>query len=168
MAVMPTFVVGLIEESAKLLVPLALLLLTGYRSAADGLVIGVTVGMGFAVLETMGYGFVTLLLSKGNIGAVEQLLFLRGVLAPAAHLAWTGLSCAALHRAWSSGRPRAVLAFVGMFVLVVVLHGLWDAMSSPLAYLVLGLVSLGLLGREVRRTLLPGRAADRGLSPASN
>ncbi len=63
---------------------------------ADGLVIGVAVGMGFAALETMGYAFVALIASRGDIGAVEQMLLLRGVLSPAGHMAWTGLACAAL------------------------------------------------------------------------
>src|SRR5438094_6996365 len=64
--------VGLIEESAKLVVPLGLYLRGRYRSEADGLLFGVAAGMGFAALETMGYGFVALLQSRGNIGALEM------------------------------------------------------------------------------------------------
>lgn len=34
---------------------------------ADGLLVGVAVGWGFAVLETVGYGFVSLLASAGGL-----------------------------------------------------------------------------------------------------
>jgi RsiW-degrading membrane proteinase PrsW (M82 family) len=157
----PTLLVGLIEESAKLAVPLVLLLVTRYRSQADGLVVGVTVGAAFAALETMGYGFVTLLRSRGDVGALEDLLLLRGLLSPAGHMAWTGLACAAMYRAWSArGRDGTLRTFALTFLGVVVLHGLWDGLHSLPAYLVLGLVSLGLLRREVHRTLrAPSSAA---------
>ena len=55
---LPMFFVGLIEESAKLVVPLLVVLLVRrYRNPAAGVVVGVASGMGFATLETMGYGF---------------------------------------------------------------------------------------------------------------
>ena len=155
LGVVPTLIVGLIEESAKLAVPLALLLLTRYRSSADGLVVGITVGMAFAALETMGYGFVTFLRSGGNVGALEDVLLLRGLISPAGHAAWTGLASTALFRAWSSrGQGRTGAAFAGTFLLVVVLHGLWDGLGSLVGHAVIALVSLGLLRREIRRSLL--------------
>jgi RsiW-degrading membrane proteinase PrsW (M82 family) len=156
----PTLLVGLIEESAKLAVPLGLLVATRHRRAPDGLVTGVTVGAAFAALETMGYAFVELLASKGDVGQVQDLLLLRGLLSPAGHMAWTGLACAALYRAWSArGRDGTLRAFLVTFAGVVVLHGLWDGLHSLPAYLVLGVVSLGLLRRELHRTLLaPGAA----------
>ena len=64
---LPMLGVGLIEETSKLLVPLALLLvLRDYRTRADGLLIGVACGAGFAALETMGYAFTTLIKSGGE------------------------------------------------------------------------------------------------------
>ena len=88
--------VAAIEESAKLLVPLTILIWGRYRRPADGLIIGVAAGAGFAILETMGYAFVTLIQSHGDIARVDGLLVLRGLLSPAAHMAWTGLATAAL------------------------------------------------------------------------
>ena len=44
----------------------------------------------------MGYAFVTLIASGGNVNAVEQTLLIRGLLSPAGHMAWTGLACGAL------------------------------------------------------------------------
>src|SRR3954453_788710 len=96
---LPTGAIGLIEESSKLLVPLAIFAIGKYPREADGLLFGVASGMGFAALESMGYGLNALFLSHGHIGEVERLLFVRGVLSPAGHGAWTGLVCAALWRA---------------------------------------------------------------------
>ncbi|MBV8542969.1 MAG: PrsW family intramembrane metalloprotease [Pseudonocardiales bacterium] len=153
---LPTVLIGLIEEAAKLLVPVGMLIFTRYRAnPADGLLIGVAVGMGFAVLETLGYGFVTLLATGGDLTDVEGLLLLRGVLSPAGHAAWTGLAAAALWWAHAQRwRPRALAAAVGTFLLVVVLHALWDATDSWYGYLVIGFVSLALLLRQTHRNVL--------------
>jgi protease PrsW len=161
LGLVPVFAVGLIEEAAKLIVPVVLLVRGRHRSVADGLVIGVTVGMGFAVLETMGYAFVALLRSGGNVGAVELLLLFRGLLSPAGHAAWTGLASAALWRTQARGWRGAGLGrFALVFALVVILHMLWDGFSSPLAYLVIGVISLTLLLRLVREAV-PHRSASQ-------
>jgi RsiW-degrading membrane proteinase PrsW (M82 family) len=149
----PMLAVGLIEEGAKLIVPIAILLLLRSRRPKSGLLVGVSVGMGFAALETMGYAFTALLASKGSIGAVEELLLLRGVLSPAAHAAWTGLSTAALWHAADSGRVRGYAGFVLAYLGVAVLHACWDGIGTWWAYLILSLISLGLVRRRVRESL---------------
>ena len=74
----PTPLVGLIEEFAKLLVPAAMLLLFRRdRHPADGLLLGGACGAGFAVLETMGYALVALVGSGGNASVVNGLLLLK-------------------------------------------------------------------------------------------
>jgi protease PrsW len=102
----------------------------------------------------MGYGFTTLLRSHGDLPYVEAVLLIRGLASPAGHATWTGLAAAALWRAahhhW---RPRALAAFAGVFLLVVVLHGLWDALG-PLGNLAVGILSLALLTRQVHRDVL--------------
>jgi protease PrsW len=153
---LPTPLIGLIEEGAKLLVPLGVLLCTRYRSnPADGLLVGVAVGTGFAVLETLGYGLVTLLATRGDLTATETLLLVRGVLAPAGHATWTGLAAAALWHAharrWC---PGATAAAVGTFVLVVVLHTIWDTVPGWPTFLIVGGLSLVLLIRQTRRDVL--------------
>jgi RsiW-degrading membrane proteinase PrsW (M82 family) len=60
---LPKLGIGLIEETAKLILPLVFYFLGRYRSEAAGIVLGVATAMGFAALETMGYGFVSLLTS---------------------------------------------------------------------------------------------------------
>jgi RsiW-degrading membrane proteinase PrsW (M82 family) len=149
----PALVVGLVEEFAKLLVPAAVLLLFRRdRHPADGLLLGVAAGAGFAVLETMGYALVALVGSGGNLSLVNGLLLDRGLLSPAAHMAWTGLAAAALWRAATEHwRPRAVLRFVGVYLLVAALHAGWDSTGSEWAHAGLAGVSLGLLVRTAHR-----------------
>jgi RsiW-degrading membrane proteinase PrsW (M82 family) len=143
--------VAVIEESAKLLVPLTILIWGRYRRPADGLIVGVAAGAGFAVLETMGYAFVTLIKSHGDIATLDGLLVLRGMLSPAAHMAWTGLAAAALWQAaarhWS--RP-AVARFAAVFVLAVGLHATWDGVHTLAAYIVLAAIGLSALCLTVR------------------
>jgi RsiW-degrading membrane proteinase PrsW (M82 family) len=150
---LPKLGIGLIEESAKLIAPLLLLLVTRgrRREPADGLVIGVASGMGFAALETMGYAFNALLASKGNIGAVEQTLFVRGLTAPAAHLAWTGLTAGALFALAAAPTGRRMTAFAATFAGAVVLHALWDSFDNILVYAILGVISLTWLLVQLHR-----------------
>ena len=108
---LPMLFVAVIEEAAKLIVPVILLFTVMARHQrrlpSDGLIIGVAAGMGFAALETMGYAFSALLSSQGNIGALEETLFIRGLTAPAGHTAWTGLTAGALWALLASRRSQA-------------------------------------------------------------
>lgn len=146
---LPMFFVALIEESAKLIVPVVLLFTVlarrSRRLPSDGLVIGVASGMGFAALETMGYAFTALLSSKGNIGDVEQTLFVRGLTAPAGHTAWTGLTAGALWALLASPGGKRLLEFLGTFLGAVILHTLWDTFSGMITFAILAVVSLGWL-----------------------
>ena len=54
LGVVPMLAVGFIEEAAKLIVLVVLVITLRPRRRADGLVLGVAAGAGFAVLETMG------------------------------------------------------------------------------------------------------------------
>jgi RsiW-degrading membrane proteinase PrsW (M82 family) len=144
------FAIGVIEEMAKLLVPLAVLVVLVVRGRAarpaDGLVLGVAAGAGFAVLETMGYAFVALVESRGDLAVVNTLLFDRGVLSPGAHMAWTGLAATALWRVATARRHWWALAeFFGVFVLVGGLHAAWDSTTSTGGHVGLAIVSLALL-----------------------
>jgi RsiW-degrading membrane proteinase PrsW (M82 family) len=151
---LPMLTVALIEETAKLIVPVLLLLWHRYRRPADGLLIGVASGAGFAVLETMGYSFVTLILSHGNLSAVDGVLVFRGLLSPAAHMAWTGLAAAALWAAAASHWSRpAVIRFAVAFLLAVGLHTAWDSIGTIPAYIVvavIGLAALAIIAHQLR------------------
>ncbi len=125
------FGVGLIEELAKLIFPVAMYVMWRYRHEADGLLFGVAAGMGFAALETMGYGLTTLIDSNGDINSLTQVLLARGLLSPAGHAAWTGFVCAVLWRERErKGRPTVNLKVVGAFIVAMVLHALWNINAS--------------------------------------
>jgi protease PrsW len=139
---LPMILVGLIEESAKLIVPVIVLIFSARRSGQAGVVVGVASGMGFATLETMGYGF-SALLSGGSLAAVDQTLLLRALLSPAGHVAWTGLTAAAL---WAIPESRhkgmAALRAAGVFVAAVLLHAAWDGFNNLWVHLIVAAISL--------------------------
>jgi protease PrsW len=152
LGVLPMTAVGAIEETAKLLVPAVVLLWMRYRIPADGLLLGVAAGAGFAAFETMGYAFVALLQSQGSLPAVTTLLLTRGLLSPAGHMAWSGVAAAALWSAACSGWTRAaVMKFLGALVAVVALHTAWDSIGTLPGYVVVAALSLGLLAYAVHR-----------------
>lgn len=123
--------VGFIEEAVKLIFPIAMYIMWRYRHEADGLIFGMAAGMGFAALETMGYGLVGFIQSNGDITTLVQVLVLRGFLSPAGHAAWTGFLCAVL---WRERERRGHIVVngqvIGAFILVVALHILWDIANS--------------------------------------
>jgi RsiW-degrading membrane proteinase PrsW (M82 family) len=144
---LPMVAVALSEEASKLIVPVGVLAFRRYRFVADGLLIGVASGAGFAALETMGYAFVALILSRGDIHTVDGVLLLRGVLSPAGHMAWTGLTCAGLWAAANAGwSGRSIAGFMLIFATTVALHTAWDAVGTTAGYTVVGVFSLTALG----------------------
>jgi RsiW-degrading membrane proteinase PrsW (M82 family) len=141
MGVLMLLMIGLVEEGAKLIFPMVQYVRGKYCSEADGLLFGVAAGMGFAALETMGYGMVTFLQSGGNFTALEEALLIRGVLSPAGHAAWTGFVSAVFWR--ERERNRHFLSFfliAGAFVLAVVLHTVWDFVNTLSSNVTHGLI----------------------------
>lgn len=136
----PLVLIGLIEEASKLIVPVLLYLIWRPREARGGVVIGVASGMGFATLETMGYGFQALLAAH-SLSAVDATLLLRGIVSPACHIAWTGLTAAMLWRIRvARHRGVAVALFVLVYLLASGFHAVWDASRSPLVHVVIALI----------------------------
>jgi RsiW-degrading membrane proteinase PrsW (M82 family) len=123
--------VSVIEECAKLLFPLLMYILWQYRHEADGLLFGIAAGMGFAALETMGYGVTSFIHSGGNVNTLQQVLLVRGFLSPAGHAAWTGLVCAFL---WQERQRTGAITVngrvIGAFLVAVALHTLWNLSNS--------------------------------------
>jgi RsiW-degrading membrane proteinase PrsW (M82 family) len=146
---LPMLAVGVIEESVKLAVPLWLLLHRRFQAPGAGLLFGVASGMGFAALETMGYGLVALIESRGQIGPAEDVLLIRGLLSPVGHAAWTGLVCAALWR-----RPLSWPTVAAAFATAVALHTLWDSTDSTLLRTAIGVLSGALLVAQIHHARL--------------
>jgi RsiW-degrading membrane proteinase PrsW (M82 family) len=86
--------------------------------------------MGFAALETIGYGFAAAQ-GSGGIGPVDATLIARGLLSPAGHGAWTGLVCAVLWREREKlGRRVINLPVFAAFTAAVLFHAFWDIFNS--------------------------------------
>ena len=94
----------------------------------DGIVLGAAVGFGFAAFETAGYAF-NAALSLGGLSLTNlvETELLRGILTPVGHGLWTAILGGVLFRAASRhGRLRITGAVVAWYVVISLLHGLWD------------------------------------------
>ena len=136
----PAYVgVGLIEEAAKL----AALWLVARRlpryTTRDGIVLGAAVGFGFAAFESAGYAFNALFTDSGlSLLNLVETEVLRGILTPVGHGLWTAILGGALFAAAAPrGRLRLGRAVVGSYVLVALLHALWDASQGIAVWLTL-------------------------------
>jgi RsiW-degrading membrane proteinase PrsW (M82 family) len=133
--------IALCEESAKVVSIVWFLRDRRLRSELDGLILGAAAGMGFAALETAGYGFVAFLTgfttslssNPSTIIAVDQgihqmnhSLILRMALAVFGHGVWTAIVCAAIWRDRRDSTFRLTFGVVLAFSVAVMLHALWD------------------------------------------
>jgi RsiW-degrading membrane proteinase PrsW (M82 family) len=143
--------VGLIEEAVKLA---ALWLLARWLpryTMRDGIVLGAAVGFGFAAFESAGYAFNALFTGSGlSLLNLVETEVLRGILTPVGHGLWTAILGGALFAAAARhGRPRLTVAVLGWYLLVALLHGLWDASQGIAVWL-----TLLLTGTPVQRLLI--------------
>ena len=126
------FGVGFIEEFVKFAALVGAAIGLPRYTTRDGIVLGATVGFGFAALESSGYAFNALFTSHGiSLGSLIATEALRGVLAPVGHGLWTAIVGGVLFHAASRGnRLRITAGVVGAYLLVSILHGIWDSMRE--------------------------------------
>ncbi|MEV7600457.1 PrsW family glutamic-type intramembrane protease [Kitasatospora sp. NPDC089797] len=133
--------VGLIEEAVKL----AALVLVCRRLRVGGqlgglrygLVLGATVGAGFAAFESAGYAFNAVLSIQGlSLDDLVETEILRGVLAPVGHILWTAIIGGVLFRERRGGRFRCTAPVLLTYLGVSLLHALWDSTSGIAVWLV--------------------------------
>lgn len=129
--------VGAIEELVKALVFLAVGARIVAKTGLKGALLGAVVGAGFAAFESAGYAFNASLTRWGSIDltALLETEAVRGLLTPVGHVLWTAILGAAIFRAASSDRYRLTGGVLLAYVVVLVLHALWDSMSWIAAYL---------------------------------
>ncbi|MFF5763377.1 PrsW family intramembrane metalloprotease [Streptomyces tanashiensis] len=139
--------VGLIEEAVKLAALMFVVRrhpwLRGYRA---GLVLGGSVGFGFAAFESAGYAFNAAVTMDGiDLRSLLETEILRGLLAPFGHGLWTAIAGAVLLAfRRSDGRFRLAGPVVGTYLGVAVLHALWDSMHGIALWLAVRLTTTGL------------------------
>ncbi|MEV4805099.1 PrsW family glutamic-type intramembrane protease [Nonomuraea sp. NPDC049421] len=119
--------VGLIEEGVKLAALVFVTRRVARRSIKDGVVLGATVGFGFAAFESAGYAFNALFTSEGlSLSQLVETEVLRGILTPVGHGLWTAIAGGVLFAARGRLSVPVVLTYLG----VSLLHALWDSMSA--------------------------------------
>lgn len=135
-----TATVGFVEETTKLLVPLALFLLGAYRDPRAGIGLGLASGFGFAITETTQYA-VQLPQASGpsfcagvtvttDPAAVATAQVARIFLVSPLHWLWTGIAVAIAWRLWHLYGRRGTPGAVGGFLLVMVVHSLNDSSAT--------------------------------------
>lgn len=128
------------EEIAK---PLGVLWLGRRRefpTARHGFLLGAAAGMGFAAFESMGYGFSSLVASRGNLDILGQVLFARGLISPLGHATWTALVVGTY---WRDGRRISRGVLVALAV-ATGLHAAWDWSAAHVP------IDVGLPAFEIR------------------
>jgi RsiW-degrading membrane proteinase PrsW (M82 family) len=123
--------VGLIEEGVKLAALAWLTRKLAVKSVRDGMILGASVGFGFAAFESAGYAFTALFTERGlSLLDLVQTEVLRGLLTPVGHGLWTAILGGVLFsrstRQHFLVSGRLILTYLG----VSVLHALWDSMHS--------------------------------------
>jgi RsiW-degrading membrane proteinase PrsW (M82 family) len=140
--------VGLIEEAVKGVFIAVVALGIRPFHVRDGIVLGATVGFGFAALESSGYALASLFVVQGHqltlsLTSVVITELLRGVLAPFGHGLWSALLGAAIFSAAArSGRLRLSPAVLGTYLGVSLLHGAFDSLNGILGYVIVSVIGL--------------------------
>lgn len=126
--------IGFVEETAKVLTFLFLVDHRNYKFLLNGMLIGAAIGAGFAAFESAGYIFVTAL-SEG-IPTMLSTIFWRALFTPGGHVAWAALTGSVLILIKGERRMSYKMLldprFIGMYLLVIGLHALWDMESVQL------------------------------------
>jgi len=144
---------GLIEEAGKLAALLIVLRSTNpfvrYKYRLNALLLGAAIGTGFAAFESAGYAFRYGLGMFGtvNTNAMLEIIQLRGLLSPFAHIIWTAIAasafwiCRPLHNdLWSTLTSSK---FLRLFSIPMGLHFIWNLpFEGPfmIKYVILGFV----------------------------
>lgn len=153
LALSTSFMVGIIEELTKIIGVVLIARRRKYNSVMDGIIIGAAAGMGFAAFESTGYAFTYFLKSGGSISAAVFITLLRGLASPVGHGTWTAILSSVLLRESVAGKFYLNLKVIYAYLLVVVLHGLWDGLHFILDYILpapnsvlIGQLSIGVIG----------------------
>lgn len=150
--------VGLIEELVKAVAVVFVAWGLHRFDMRDGIVLGATVGFGFAALESSGYALVSLFVEEGarlhlSLSAVVVTELIRGVLAPFGHGMWTAILGGVIFRSARNGHIRLTWGVVLAFLAVSVLHAAFDTVLGIVGFVVVsivGLVPLVILWRRSR------------------
>ncbi|HSZ39655.1 MAG TPA: PrsW family intramembrane metalloprotease [Trebonia sp.] len=134
-----TFGAPFVEETLKGLILLGLLWRrrAEFDGPTDGVMYAAMVGLGFAMMENVGY-YINALVTpmQGGVALLGYTFVLRGILSPLLHPMFTSMT--GLGVAYAATHRRAGWAVPAGWLAAMVLHGVWNALS---VYGVVGLVA---------------------------
>ncbi|GED66427.1 hypothetical protein BRE01_01290 [Brevibacillus reuszeri] len=125
--------ISLIEEGVKLFVCFLLVRPKRMHFLMDALVFGAAAGMGFAAIESMLYGW-SHMKEASSLGMLSM-LWIRALLSPFGHGAWTAIAAAGIWLIVSTWRTKAARNAKGgskifgaalLIIIAIILHALWD------------------------------------------
>lgn len=139
--------VGLIEELVKGVAIVIFALGTRSFRTRDGIVLGATVGFGFAALESSGYALISLLFVQGHqlflsLQSVVLTELARGLLAPFGHGLWSAILGGVLFHAARAGRLRLTWGILITYLGVSLLHAAFDVFGSIPGYIVISIIGI--------------------------
>lgn len=139
---------GIVEEVSKLATLLFVIQFVRpdrYKYRLNALLLGAAVGTGFAAFESAGYAF---RYGLQNTNHMLEIIKLRGLLSPFAHIAWTAMAASAfwIARPHFAGTVETIKSpqFLKLFCIPVVLHFIWNLpFEGPFMskYFVLGFIA---------------------------
>ena len=139
--------VGFIEEFVK--GAAIILLALGLRSYAtrDGMLLGATIGFGFAALETSGYALASLFVVQGQqlVLSLPSVVFtelVRAVLAPFGHGLWAAILGGVIFHASRKGHLRLTWSVLVAYIGVSLLHAAFDIFGGITGYVAISIVGI--------------------------
>jgi len=139
--------VGFIEELVKAAGIVALAWGLRTFTTRDGMVLGATVGFGFAALESSGYALASLFVVQGqqlflSLPSVLATELARGVLAPFGHGLWSAILGGVIFHAARNGRLRLTWGVLVAYIGVSILHGAFDMLGGIPGYVVISIIGI--------------------------
>jgi RsiW-degrading membrane proteinase PrsW (M82 family) len=125
-----TFGAPFVEETLKGLILLGLLWRrrAEFDGPTDGVMYAAMVGLGFAMLENVGY-YISALVTpmQGGVALLGYTFVLRGILSPLLHPMFTSMT--GLGVAYAATHKRVGWAVPAGWLAAMILHGVWNALS---------------------------------------
>jgi len=103
------------------------------RTAFDGFILGAFIGLGFQILEDIGYAMTSAGTQFGanQVGASIATIILRMVSGVAAHILYSAIFCAGLvYLLGRPAEPRKVGRGLLLIATPMLLHGTWDSLAA--------------------------------------
>src|SRR5438445_1887636 len=111
------------------------------------MVLGATVGFGFAALESSGYALASLFVVQGHqlflsLPSVVLNELVRGVLAPFGHGLWSAILGGVIFHGARNGRLRFTWGILITYVGVSVLHAAFDSFGGIVGYVAISIIGI--------------------------